>query len=117
MSDLLIDLVRQYSPSEQETPAVRCLVDWMQGQGFHAWVDEVGNACGQRGPDDAPHTLLLLGHIDTVPGEIPVRVEDGILYGRGSVDAKGPLCAFAEAAAQATLPEGWRVIVIGAVEE
>jgi LysW-gamma-L-lysine carboxypeptidase len=117
MSDLLIDLVRQYSPSEQERSAVRCLVDWMQGHDFHAWIDEVGNACGQRGPADAPYTLLMLGHIDTVPGEIPVRIEDGILYGRGSVDAKGPLCAFAEAAAQATMPESWRVIVIGAVEE
>ena len=60
---------------------------------------------------------MLLGHIDTVPGEIPVRVEDGWLVGRGSVDAKGPLCAFAEAAARATIPAGWRVVVVGAVEE
>jgi LysW-gamma-L-lysine carboxypeptidase len=44
-------------------------------------------------------------------------VEDGWLYGRGSVDAKGPLCAFAEAVAQAAIPPGWRVVVVGAVEE
>jgi LysW-gamma-L-lysine carboxypeptidase len=117
MSDLLIELVRQYSPSEHETPAVAVLVDWMRTHDFDAWVDEVGNACGIRGPADAPHTLMLLGHIDTVPGEIPVRVENGLLYGRGSVDAKGPLCAFAEATAQAAIPDGWRVVVIGAVEE
>ncbi len=117
MSDLLIDLVRCYSPSENEAPAVQYLIGWMQANGFHAWIDEAGNACGRRGPADAPQTLMLLGHIDTVPDEIPVRIEDGTLYGRGSVDAKGPLCAFAEAAAQAVIPDGWRVIVIGAVEE
>lgn len=116
-SPLLIELVRRYSPSEREAAAVRYLVDWLGAHGVDAREDEVGNAVGARGPEDAPHTLLLLGHIDTVPGEIPVRVENGALYGRGTVDAKGSLCAFAEAAAQATLPEGWRVIIIGAVCE
>ena len=103
MSDLLFDLVRCYSPSYQEAPAVRVLVAWLAAHGIEPWVDEAGNACGARGAPDAPHTLLLLGHIDTVPGEIPVRVEDGWLIGRGSVDAKGPLCAFAEAAAGAAI--------------
>lgn len=117
MSDLLIELVRRYSPSQQEAPAVNYLVDWMAARGFEARIDASGSAVGARGAPDARHTLILLGHIDTVPGEIPVRVKDGILYGRGSVDAKGPLCAFAEAAAQAAIPEGWRVIVAGAVEE
>jgi len=117
MSDLLIELVRRYSPSEHEAPAVSYLVDWMAGHGFEAQIDEAGSAVGTRGAANARYTLILLGHIDTVPGEIPVRVEDGQLYGRGSVDAKGPLCAFAEATAQATIPEGWRVIVVGAVEE
>ena len=48
---------------------------------------------------------------------MPVREEDGKLYGRGTVDAKGPLAAFAVAAAQVEVPEGWRVTVVGAVEE
>lgn len=117
MSELLIELVRRYSPSTLEAPAVNYLVAWMRERGFDARVDEVGNAVGIRGPASAPNTLMLLGHIDTFPGEIPVRVEDGVLYGRGSVDAKGPLCAFAEAAAAARIPEGWRVVVVGAVEE
>ncbi|MBN1562863.1 MAG: M20/M25/M40 family metallo-hydrolase, partial [Anaerolineae bacterium] len=121
MSDLLIELVRHYSPSRSESAAVFYLGEWLNAHGLTAHVDAAGNVCGRRGLADAPHTLLMLGHIDTVPGEIPVRVEDRadgpILYGRGSVDAKGSLCAFAEAAAQATIPDGWRVIVIGAVEE
>lgn len=116
-SELLVELVSRYSPSCHETPAVEYLVGWMQGHGFEAHIDEVGNAFGRRGPTNAPHTLMLLGHIDTVLGEIPVRMEDGSLYGRGSVDAKGSLCAFADATALAAIPDGWQVIVIGAVEE
>jgi LysW-gamma-L-lysine carboxypeptidase len=117
MSQLLIELVHRYSPSTEETPAVEYLVEWMGEHSFDTQVDEVGNAVGIRGRADAPNTLMLLGHIDTVPGQIPVRVENGCLYGRGSVDAKGSLSAFAEAAAQAAIPADWRVVVIGAVEE
>jgi LysW-gamma-L-lysine carboxypeptidase len=117
MSDLLVELVRRYSPSTQEAPAVEFHVEWMKNHDFEAHIDDVGNAVGIRGRRGAPNTLMLLGHIDTVPGEIDVRVENGRLYGRGSVDAKGSLCAFAEAAAQAAIPAGWRVVVVGAVEE
>jgi LysW-gamma-L-lysine carboxypeptidase len=60
---------------------------------------------------------MLLGHIDTVTGDIGVRIDGDVLYGRGAVDAKGPLAAFASAAAQSLIPDGWRVVVIGAVEE
>jgi LysW-gamma-L-lysine carboxypeptidase len=64
---------------------------------------------------------VLLGHIDTVPGNIPVRIEGDRLYGRGSVDAKGPLAAFVAAGARfgsaAAKATGLRVIVVGAVEE
>jgi [amino group carrier protein]-lysine/ornithine hydrolase len=115
--ELLVELLRCYSPSQQEGGAVTTLVDWMGEHGFRAWIDEVGNACGVRGNDSAPHTLMLLGHIDTVTGDIEVRIEGDILHGRGAVDAKGPLAAFASAAAEASIPENWRVVVIGAVEE
>jgi len=114
---LLKGLVSAYSPSEQEEPAVEYLVEWMRQQGFDARIDTVGNARGTKGDPNATKTLLLLGHIDTVPGEIPVRVEKGSLYGRGSVDAKGSLATFADATAKATIPAGWQVIVVGAVEE
>ena len=68
-----------------------------------------------------PRTIVLLGHIDTVPGNIPVRIEDDLLYGRGSVDAKGPLAAFVAGAARfgsaAAKAAALRVVVVGAVEE
>ena len=114
--ETLIGLVSQYSPSGQERGAVEWLVARMKSLGYDdAFIDEAGNAVGVMGK--GAKQLVFLGHIDTVPGEIPVRVDDGILYGRGSVDAKGPLACFADAVAQVGAKDGWQFVVIGAVEE
>ncbi|MBV5347232.1 M20/M25/M40 family metallo-hydrolase, partial [bacterium] len=118
MSDFetLVGLVSQYSPSGQERGAVEWLVTRMKSLGYDdAFVDEAGNAVGVMG--NGSKQVVLLGHIDTVPGEIPVRVDDGILYGRGSVDAKGPLASFVDAVAKVGAKDGWQFVVIGAVEE
>jgi len=116
LTETLIGLVGQYSPSGNEEGAVRFLVERMQTLGFdRAFRDEAGNAVGMIGSGE--RQIVLLGHIDTVPGEIPVRVEDGILYGRGAVDAKGPLACFTDAAAACGAAAGWQLVVIGAVEE
>jgi [amino group carrier protein]-lysine/ornithine hydrolase len=113
---LLKGLLEAYSPSHEERPASDYLAAWMQSAGFdRAYVDDAGNAVGVIG--DGPQEIVLLGHIDTVPGYINVEVRDGKLYGRGSVDAKGPLATFAAAAAQAGKQPGWRLVVVGAVEE
>ena len=85
----------------------------MAERGFRASVDDAGNAVGEIG-EGSMH-VVLLGHIDTVPGEIAVRVEEGELVGRGAVDAKGPLAAFVAAATNRVA--GVRVTVVGAVEE
>jgi LysW-gamma-L-lysine carboxypeptidase len=119
--DFLHELVAIQSLSGQEQALAEFLATQMQALGMNAYVDAVGNATGIRECPDAEghvsHEIVLLGHMDTVPGEIPVRVEDGRLYGRGAVDAKGPLATFVLAAAQAELLPGTRVVVIGAVEE
>lgn len=113
--ELLEGLLAQYSPTGQESSAVRYLVDRLARLGFRADIDAQGNAAGSLG--DGPDEIILLGHIDTVPGEIPVRRAGDLLWGRGSVDAKGPLACFAAAAALAGAQPGWRVTVIGAVAE
>lgn len=112
---LLQALVATPSPSRKEADAVALLVEWMRGHGFEAAADGAGNAVGSRG--SGPREILLLGHIDTFPGVVPVRLEGGKLYGRGTVDAKGPLAAFAVAASRVDVPDGWKVTVVGAVEE
>ena len=120
--ETLSGLVSQYSSSGQECDAVEWLVGRMKSLEYDdAFIDGAGNAVGVIGKGEKQ--IVLLGHIDTVPGEIPVRVENveatgqRLLYGRGSVDAKGPLACFVDAVAKVGVKEGWQFVVIGAVEE
>ncbi len=118
---LLHGLVEIQSLSGREQAAVSYLVDQMAALGMEAAADGSGSAVGlrQRPDEDGriDQEIVLLGHIDTVSGEVPVRVEGGALYGRGTVDAKGPLATLALAAARADVQPGTRLVVIGAVEE
>ena len=111
--ELVRGLVAIPSLSRHEGDAVEWLVARMAERGYRATVDDAGNAVGEIGA--GPRHVVLLGHIDTVPGEIPTRVENGELVGRGAVDAKGPLAAFVAAATE-PVPDV-RVTVVGAVEE
>ena len=112
--DLLHGLVAIPSVSGQEANAVNYLVSEMKARGLEAHVDRAGNAVGVKG--NGPVRIVLLGHIDTVPGDIPVRVEDGVLHGRGSVDAKGPLATFVSAVSEASGLNA-TITVVGAVGE
>jgi len=118
--ETLTGLVSHYSPSGQEREAGEWLVERMKSLGFgNAFIDNAGNAVGIMG--EGPKQVVLLGHIDTVAGEIDVRRVGNppyeVLYGRGTVDAKGPLACFVDAAAKVGAREGWQFVVIGAVEE
>jgi LysW-gamma-L-lysine carboxypeptidase len=117
MSDIgiLEDLLKIYSPSGEERKAVEYLTREMGRRGFQATIDPAGNAVGSIG--DGPREIVLLGHIDTVQGFIEVHTEGNRLYGRGAVDAKGPLACFTAAVARLGARPGWKVTVIGAVGE
>jgi [amino group carrier protein]-lysine/ornithine hydrolase len=111
-------MLQIYSLSHQEAQLSSFLVREMQVMGFQAYQDRVKNAIGVLGR--GTQTIILLGHIDTVPGQIPVEIRDGKLYGRGSVDAKGPMACFICAAHRLKDDVnhlGKKIIVIGAVEE
>lgn len=136
-ASLLYNMLTIPSYSGREGALAHYLVEQAQQMGLTAHVDEVGNfiARAQRSsvgaglapalsslgsalaPDDSP--IIMLGHMDTVPGNIPVRLDNGLLYGRGAVDAKGPLAAFLCAAARVARSDALQcsVLVIGAVEE
>jgi len=110
---LLYDMVSIPSPSREEERAAERLVDFFEANGREAWIDKVGNV---RAP--ANEAVLLTSHVDTVPGDIPVEVRaappagelpdasdvrvgeagEPVLWGRGAVDATGPLVAMAVAA-------------------
>jgi len=114
--DLLFDLVSTPGPSGQEAAAVQLFASRLPGLGWESVsVDEAGNVIAGRG--SGPSEFLLLGHIDTVPGGPVVRIEGNTLWGRGSVDARGPLCAFAVAGGAAEIPPGWRLTLVAAVCE
>lgn len=116
MSETLVGLVSQYSPSGQERGAVEWLVARMKSLGYDdAFIDEAGNAVGVMGTGGKQ--IVLLGHIDTVAGEIKVEQVGDLLYGRGAADAKGPLASFVDAVAKVGARDGWQLVVIGAVEE
>ena len=96
---LLTELVSIPSVSGNETEAAEALAAFFEGHDREVWIDDIGNV---RAPGD--DTVLLTSHIDTVPGDIPVEIKDGgegpELWGRGSVDATGPLAAMAIAAVE-----------------
>ena len=98
--ELLVTLVETPSVSGDEAACAQRLLDFFAEHGRAAWTDDVGNV---HAPTDSG--VLLTSHIDTVPGQIPVRVAETdagetALWGRGSVDAKGPLTAMAVAAVE-----------------
>jgi len=112
---LLRRMVEIPSPSGEEAALAAFLAAELPGWGFESHVDEVGNVIGRRGDPAAP-MILLAGHMDTVPGALPVRQEGTILHGRGTVDAKGPLAAMICAASRADA-DGVQYVVAGVVEE
>lgn len=114
---LLEALVRLPSPSGAEAPAAAALVAALAPYADEAYVDEAGNAVAVAG--HGPRRVTLLGHLDTVPGWPAVHVREGVLHGRGAVDAKASAVALAVALARA--PAGVRAALelrfVGAVEE
>ncbi len=122
---LLHSMLTIPSYSGQERELARSLVEQAEQMGLQASIDDAGNFIATTNLSETGANLppvILLGHMDTVRGYVPVKLQDGVLYGRGAVDAKGPLAAFLCAAAR--LVRRGRldslqhpIVVIGAVEE
>jgi LysW-gamma-L-lysine carboxypeptidase len=113
-AELLAGMLRIPSVSGDERRLANWLVEALDDAGFDAGLDQAGNVIAQWGNGD--REVMLAGHLDTVAGHIPLRVESGWLYGRGSVDAKGPLAA-AIAAVSRQPRVGVRYVIAGLVEE
>jgi len=131
LKEFFLEFLNHYSPSGSEMEVSAWLVEKMKEFGFdRAWSDDVHNAIGEIGPEDAPNWIVCLGHIDTVNGELPVKfLEDGgVFWGRGAVDAKGPFANFMLSALKAkkmlgaynsgvALDKQYKLVIVGAVEE
>ncbi len=93
------------------------LVAEMRKLGFSSHQDDIGNVIGEIGDRRRGPTVMLLGHMDTVPGFLPVEINGDELSGRGTVDAKGALATMIWAAARAAGVTAGRIVVAGAVGE
>jgi len=114
---LLTNLLGIYSPSGKEEDIASFLAVEMKKLGFQVGVDAIGNVIGVVGEGEP--VIFLCGHMDTVAGHLPLRVEEGKIYARGAVDAKGPLAAMIMAAAQVAKEPAFKgkVLVASVVEE
>ena len=114
--ELLTNALELYSPSRSEAALVNMIKDRCVNElGFeHVNIDNVGNIIATKGTGEP--CILLCGHMDTVPGQVPVRIEEGYIYGRGASDAKSPLIAMLLAASEFPKQSG-TVIFAGVVDE
>lgn len=112
---LLIKMLELYSPSGKEQKISQFLYEEMQKQGFKVRQDNVGNVIGEAGRGSP--VILLCGHMDTVTGFIPVRIDGSEIYGRGAVDAKASLAALIMAASEFVDEKEAKIIVAGVVDE
>jgi LysW-gamma-L-lysine carboxypeptidase len=114
--ELLKKALELYTPSRSEAALANLIKDKCVNElGFEQVnIDSVGNIIASKGTGTP--RILLCGHMDTVPGQVPVRIEDGYIYGRGASDAKAPLIAMLLAASEFP-KQGGTVIFAGVVDE
>lgn len=111
--EFLKSSLENYTPSRAEASLATVLKDRCVNElGFEeAYIDSVGNMIATKGNGEP--RILLCGHMDTVPGRIPVRIQDGYIYGRGASDAKAPLISMLLAASE--FPKQRGTIIFAAV--
>lgn len=111
--ELLVDLVQ--IPSHQSPDRIRdYLIDRIPEAVIH---QESGCVVAQKGSDDGEPHIFLNSHMDVVPPDLDVRVEDGVIYGRGACDAKASLAMMICAFEAVTPTEAKLTLVISPDEE
>jgi putative selenium metabolism hydrolase len=115
-------LVGTASPSGEEGAVAALVRAELERLGYAVEVDALGTVTGTLGDGDGP-CVLLDAHMDTVgvtdrdvwSADPAGELRDGRLYGRGSVDMKGPLAALVHGAAAAAVRG--RVVVSASIAE
>jgi len=113
--ELLKNSLEIYTPSRSEGGLANLIKErCMSDLGFErVTIDSVGNVIATKGSGEPK--MLLCGHMDTVPGQVPVRIDSGFIYGRGASDAKGPLISMLLAASE--FRQKGTIIFAGVVDE
>jgi putative selenium metabolism hydrolase len=124
----LCDLVRTPSFSTKEKDVIELIRREMQAAGLdEARIDGLGNVIGRVG--NGPRLVAFDAHIDTVyPGDLKLwsfdpftpKVEDGKVWGRGTVDQKSGMASMVAAARiirKLGLADGFTLLFTGTVME
>ena len=130
--ELTAQLIRCPSVTPKEAGAIKLLEDMLSQHGFHCTRISRGgieNLFARWGSGKTGRSFGFNGHTDVVPvGDLEkwtfdpfgAEIEDGFMYGRGAVDMKSAVAAFAAAAVDfvnETPPEGSVVITVTGDEE
>jgi len=124
----LRDIIALPSLSGQEEAVVRRVAKEMHDVGFdEVIIDPLGNVLGRIG--DGPRVIAFDAHLDTVDvtdrdqwecDPFTGKVEDGKVFGRGSVDQKAGMAGMVYAGAvmkELGLLDGCRIWMVGSVME
>ena len=124
----LRDIVAVPSLSGQEETVVRRVARQMREVGFdEVLIDPLGNVLGRIG--DGPRVIAFDAHLDTVDvtdrsqwdcDPFTGKLEDGKVFGRGSVDQKAGMAGMVYAGAvmkELDLLDGFQVWMVGSVME
>ncbi|MFJ2559254.1 MULTISPECIES: succinyl-diaminopimelate desuccinylase [unclassified Streptomyces] len=104
----VVDLTRALVDIPSESGAEARLADAVEaalGALPHLSVSRVGNSVAARTDLGHPERVIVAGHLDTVPaaGNLPSRLDGGLLHGLGACDMKGGVAVALRLAA--TVPE------------
>lgn len=113
----LEDAVR--TPSHEDVTEMRdLLMQTIEQEGYSPTMDDKGNVLVEKtGQGSDGHHLVLNTHIDTVPPDLPVDINEDVVRGRGACDAKGPLAALLDAFLQAEVEKGRLTLAVTPNEE
>ena len=103
--DLTARLIDIESVSGSEGPLADA-IEAALGACAHLTITRDGNALVARTELGRPQRVVLAGHIDTVPiaGNVPSRIDRGLLYGCGAADMKSGVAVQLKLAAEVTAP-------------
>ena len=101
--ELCQEMVRRKSDSGHEGEVAAYMKEFFEREGFdEVTVDEFGNVIARLAGNRPGKTIVVDGHMDTVPADnadewmfppCSGQIHEGKIYGRGTTDMKGPLAA------------------------
>lgn len=95
---ILLDLAKIYSPTGMESKVAKYLYNFLKDYVDEVFIDDVGNVIAIKGKGNP--VLWFHAHMDTIPGNHFVKIENNCVYGLGVADDKASLASMACAIAE-----------------